>query len=211
MKSEIHSKKKGIYADITDDHGLLISAFGYPAFNQPQKIRPFSAFLTVNGDGATKDLRVSGSTASPVDCYYEAKADADTYITTANVLIADQGATLDKFGAIAALTNGIDLFYGAGANESFFATQLKTNLDFIRVGTLTPGFGNGTTSFKLNNAIGTNIDAYNPILDLTRASPPFGIKLDANSNQRLGVRIKDDLSSGLDGFNIIIVGFERFE
>lgn len=211
MKSEIHHRRKGIYADITDDNALLTGSFGYPAYNQPQKIRPFSSFLTVNGDGSTSDLRVNGTASSPVDCYYEASATSDTYITTANVLIADQGATLDKFGALSALTNGIDLFYGAGANESLFASQLKTNLDFIRVGTLTPGFGNGTTAFKLNNAIGSNIDAYNPILDLTRASPPFGIKLDANSNQRLGVRIKDNLSSGLDGFNIIIVGFERFE
>jgi len=47
-----------------------------------------------------------------------------------------------------------------------------------------------------------------PTLDLRRFMPPFGIKLDRGTNQRLVFEVRDDCTDA-DVFNIIAYGFDR--
>ena len=53
-------------------------------------------------------------------------------------------------------------------------------------------------------------EGYIPVLDLTKIMPPFGIKLDRGTVQKLALVVRDD-TTGVDGFDCIAYGFERFK
>ena len=41
--------------------------------------------------------------------------------------------------------------------------------------------------------------------------PPYGVKLDKGSSQKLAFTIKDNVGTAADTFNAIAYGFDRFE
>ena len=59
------------------------------------------------------------------------------------------------------------------------------------------------------NSLSDNEDGYNPVMDFTRISP-LGVRLRADTKDKLGVSIRDDLTS-VNTFNILITGFIRTE
>ncbi len=191
-----------------EDEGVLTSLLPYPPLNVDNKIIPFVGNLTVNGDGSTSDLTVDGSVNS-IDAFIGPPTSGDLYITSANVLIADSGVIkLNSFGsASGGLTNGFDFFI-ENANQRFlFTGKLKTNFDFIRVGTLTQGLGGKNDAYQMSNATPLNEDAYNPIIDFTRVSP-LGVRLRKDTLDKLGIIINDDITS-VSTFNILINGYIR--
>ena len=202
----IKGEKSG-FADV-QDKGVLVSVLPYPPLDVDDKIIPFFGALTVDGDGVTTSLSVNGS-VTPVDAFIGPPIIGDLYLTTANILISDSGAiALNKFGSInGGLLNGIN-FFNESANERLdISIALKTNFDFIRIGTLTVGTGGKTDAYQLAAANTDNDDGYNPVLDFTRVSP-IGIRLRADTKDKLGICINDDLTS-VNTFNIVITGFIR--
>jgi len=198
--------EKAGFADV-QDKAQLTSIVPYPPINVDNKIVPFFGRLTMNGDGITSELTVDGS-MTPIDAFIGPPVDGDLYITTANVLIADSGAiSLNRFGAATALTNGINFFVETQNKRLNISVGLKTNFDFIRIGTLTVGTGGKNDAYQLSNTDPANDDGYNPILDFTRASP-IGIRLRRDTQDKLGICINDDLT-GIATFNIGITGFIR--
>lgn len=194
------------FAEVHDD-GLLVSVLQYPPLDVPNKIIPFFGSLTVNGDGVTTSLSVDGS-VTPADAFVGPPVTGDLYITTANVLIADSGAiSLNRFGSLAALTNGVNFFVETENERIDVSIGLKTNFDFIRVGTLTVGTGGKTDAYQLASTDADNDDGYNPVLDFTNVSP-LGIRLRKDTEDKLGVCINDDLTT-VNTFNILINGFIR--
>jgi len=193
------------------DNSLLVSAVPYPPIIE-QRVIPFRQFLTQDGTAAgTSSMLVDGSVTN-VDYYVQAHSTRDRYITTLSFLIADASASLNKFGNITALTNGCSLFYERQGTEVSGAINihnaLKTNFDFVRLGFGNPTFGDAGTVFRINNAVGAS-EGYIPILDLRTIMPPYGIKLDLGTTQKLVLRIRDDVST-IDGFDCIAYGFDRF-
>lgn len=85
---------------------------------------------------------------------------------------------------------------------------LKSNWDFVRLCLGNPSFGDAG-AFRVNNVSGTS-EGYIPVLDLTKLIPPYGIKLDMGTNQKLVLEIRDDVQ-GVDSFNAICYGFDRIE
>lgn len=201
--------EKAGFADV-QDKGLLVSSIPYPPINVDNKVVPFIGTLTVNGDGVTSNLTVDGS-STPVDAFIGPPVFGDLYLTTANVLIADAGAiSLNRFGAInGGLTNGINFFIETANERLDISIALKTNFDFIRVGTLTAGTGGKTDAYQLASTDSSNNDGYNPVLDFTKVSP-IGIRLRSDTEDKLGICINDDLS-GVATFNIIITGYIRIK
>jgi len=189
------------------DQALLVSVMPYPPLDVPNNTIPFINVLTVNGDLLTRNLNVDGS-VNPIDAFIGPPVIGDLYITTANILIADNAAiALNKFGGITALTNGIN-FFVENANERIeISSELKTNFDMIRISTLTAGTGGKNDAFQLSNTDPSNNDGYNPILDFTRVSP-LGIRLRKDTKDKLGITIRDDLTS-VATFDIVINGFIR--
>lgn len=191
------------YAHV-EDQGLLVSVLQYPPLAVKNLEIPFFAQMTINGDGVTSDLTVNGSVV-PVEAFVKSSSRGDIYISTANVLIADTGAVaLNKFGAKVALTNGLKFFVSTENEKIDISIDLKTNHDFIRIGTLTVGIGSKVDAYQLANLDPANDDGYNPIIDLTRISGQ-GIRLRQNTNDNFGITINDDLSL-VSTFNILLTG-----
>lgn len=195
-------------AKVGKDGDLLTALIPYPPLDVENRLRPFVGSLTVNGDGVTTELTVNGS-VTPVDAFIGPPVDGDLYLTTANVLIADSGTiALNRFGGITGgLTNGIDFFVEL-ANQRFgFAAAIKTNFDLIRISTLTEGLGSKTNAYEMANTDPSNNDGYNPVLDFTKISP-LGIRLRADTLDKLGICVNDDLTS-VATFNVVITGYIR--
>lgn len=209
LKTNITGTNQKNVAEVIDEGSLKVTLS--PTLGVEKKITsvPFSRFLTVNNDGVTSDLTVSGTPANPTEAFVSGQSLGDFYVTAANILIADDGAVaLNRFGSSPALINGVDFFYNFPSADVILGTA-RTNFDVIRFSTLTKPTGGKSDAFQLANANAGNEDAYNPILDLARNSPNgLGARLRQNSNDKLGIRIKDDLS-GVSTFNILLIGFIR--
>jgi len=198
----------GVGADVTLDKGLMVSQLPYPPLRS-QKTRIFRQYMTDDGlSTGSYDMVVDGS--STVQSFWvPASPTADRYITVLSFVIADAGAISSEFGNITALTNGCRLWYSSLQANVDIHSALKTNFDFIRLCLGTVPIGATTTAFRLSNVFG-NSEAFIPVLYLTSIMPPFGLKLDMASSQRLVMDIKDNVT-GVDQFDVIAYGFDRFE
>lgn len=193
---------------VTKNHELCITAgVGLPYFGVDQKIIPLRQYLTTDGTSTgTNSMLVDGSTTNVE--YYIGSNSNDRYITQISFMISDTGPTINKFGNIAALTNGCQFYYTEiQTGIQYFHEALKSNFDFIRMCLFNPSFGTSTDAFMLTNVVGAS-EAYVPTLDLLKILPPYGLQIKANSVQKLVLKIRDNLT-GIDGFDCIVYGFER--
>ena len=198
------SDKNGTPA-IFEDGMQVVTQFTCPPL-LPQKNKFFRQYLKTAA--GSYDMQVDGSTTN-VDFFISASDVNDRYITTVSFEIADVGAKLNEFGAIAALTNGCVFEYHRSGEVVVIHEALKTNWDFVRLSLGTPAFGRTTASFIASNVSG-NSEGVIPVVDFARLMPPYGIKLDRGTLQRLTLRVRDN-TTGVDSFNAIAYGFERFE
>lgn len=199
---------------------LKISGEGYlhsvvhphPPKNEVDTLLPLREYLTLNGDGTTTDMRVDGSTNEQIFTIKASKNQGedgekrDRYIARMSFVIADAGATLNDFGNIGALTNGVEVRWVTNTFGTVtIAEGLKTNFDFIRFGGGTPMIGSGTDAFRANNVSGTS-EAYLPYIDFDEVfGIQWGFRLRHGTNDRFEVIIKDDVT-GVDQFDCIAYG-----
>lgn len=164
---------------------------------------PFAEYMKLDGTGTTS-LVGNGATTN-LDFYVAAKS-YDVYINTIVFEIADVGAALNEFGALAALTNGMDFYYFNQANGKYIIESgLKTNYDFIKLANFEPAFGTGTATFQLTNAISTS-EGYVGVIDLEDVfGLQWGLRLRANTTDRIGFIVKDDLT-GVDLMTVKVYG-----
>lgn len=186
-----------------DNEAVVVSDGGYPPFGLPPKVRVFRDYL--RDDSGSNDMQVSTDT----DFYVGAAPEKDRYITTLSFVIADASQTLSEFGNLnSALSNGCQLVYSDQDGEVTIADALQTNWDFIRLCQGNPSFGSDATAFRAGNVSGTS-EGYIPVLDFKRVfGLPWGLCLEAGSEQRLTMRVRDT-TTGVDQFDCIAYGFER--
>jgi len=211
IKNRIEDGKGlGYEAHVTSENAILTTQYGCPPL-LPQKNKIFSQFLTDDGTSTgSNDMLVNASLAAPQDFWVEADDDNDIYITVLSIVLGDGGANLNEFCGVTALTNGCQLFYeDTDGDRVFIGDGLKSNWDFIRMCFVTPAFGDGASALRLTNVEG-GAEAYTPWLNLLQIMPPYGLKLDRKTNQRITIRIRDNCSVP-DVFNCKAYGFERFE
>lgn len=165
---------------------------------------PFSNWFENNG---SNDMKVNGS-VTPVLFSVNAVPDFDIYIKTVSVRISDAAATLDKFGGLAALTNGISFVYiTPRSGEIVIQDEIKTNLSFIRIAQNTLGIGGGNDAFKAD-INGGGADTYLPVINMTETFGfPWGLHLKKGSLSTIGFYVKDNVA-GLDEFNIKAFGIK---
>lgn len=206
----LKTQVQGTGTEVAEVEGeaLITTVVPYPPLNVENKIIPFVGSFTVNGDESTINLNVDGSVV-PIDAFIGPPIIGDLYLTTANILIADSGViALNRFGGISGgLTIGIDFFIENANERILFAPNLKTNFDFIRIGTLTQGIGGKNDAYQMANATPANEDAYNPVLDLETVSPG-GVRLRKDTLDKIGLTINDDLTS-VSTFQVTIFGYIR--
>ena len=180
--------------------GIVMHA--HPPNNEVIEAYPFSQWFTDNGlSTGSNDMLVDGSTTSQ-NFWIGGRQDRDIYIKTISVQISDNGSALDKFGALTALTNGVSfLFANSALGEITIQDEIKTNLDFIRLGLSTGAIGSGTDAYRADIS-GAGADTYLPIIDLTLTFGfPWGLRLVKGSNDKLVFRVNDNVST-MDIFNI---------
>lgn len=183
---------------------VLVQALEVPQYGHRTLAVPFRMFFT--DSAAVSDMRVDGSVTPVV---YEISADPvrDRYIKSMSILIADATATLSQFGALTALTNGV-LFEWDMLEETVELGVWQSNYDMVRAAGGQPAFGDGNGAFRGNNVIGT-AEAYSPFIDFAYMfGTTYGIRLKAGTKERLCITIRDDLSTGIDAFNMQARGFE---
>ena len=153
-------------------------------------------------------MGVDGST-TPQEFYISAQSDKDIFIKTISVRIGDNGARLNLFGALSALTNGITwAFNTTSLGDVTIKDEIQTNLDFIRMGIATQGIGDGGSAFRADVS-GSSADTYLPVIDLTQTFGfPWGLRLEKGTNDKVSFIVNDDLSTGLDTFNIFGFGVQ---
>lgn len=199
---------RGYSAKVDKDGTLNAVIHPHPPLGDQISAIPFRQYFTDNGedDGAI-DMRVDGS-VSHILFYIVADQDKDVYIKTISMLIADVNATLDKFGTLAALTNGLEFYYETKDNGSVVIQDaLKSNFDFVRLALGNPSFGSGATAFQAGNIFG-NSEGYIPVIDMEKIfGLQYGIRLRAGTRDRIVFKIRDNVTA-IDSFNAIGYGIK---
>jgi hypothetical protein len=191
---------------VTPEHALEIAAQPFPPMI-PSKTRIFRQYMTTNGlPGGTSDMQIGAATTATY--YVPASSTADRYVTAVSFAIADAGATLSNFGNIAALTNGCRFYYEKTNERVYIHEALKTNWDFVRMCLGNPAFGTTTSSFIASNVSGAS-EGVIPVFDFAKMLPPYGLKLDMGSSEKIVFEVRDQ-TDGVDAFDAIVYGFERF-
>ncbi|MEE9540672.1 MAG: hypothetical protein V3V85_04165 [Candidatus Thorarchaeota archaeon] len=170
---------------------------------------PFRQFFTDDGtETGSIDMRVDGSTTN-ANFSINAINDFDLYIRTVSIAIADAGARLNLFGALAALTNGIMFTHNTSESGTLVLhDSIQTNLEFIRLGLANPPIGSGTAAFRAD-ITGGGADAYLPTIDFSQIfGLPWGLRLRKSTTDTITFTVRDDLSTGIDQFDIIGYGIK---
>lgn len=189
---------------VEDDGSINTYVIPRPPLANDQQSLPFTEYISLNGAGVTTSMLVNGATTNQ-DFYIAAKS-YDVYINSIVFEIADAGAILNQFGAIAALTNGLEFYYFNQANGKYtIESSLKSNYDMVKLANFMPAYGTAAGAFQLTNAIGAS-EAYVGVIDLEDVfGLAWGLKLKANSTDRIGFIVKDNIST-IDAMTIKVYG-----
>ena len=184
---------------INPDGSINVVVIPIPPTVIDQVALPFSEYMKLNGTGTTSFL-VNGAVTNQE--FYVAAKGYDVYINTLVFEIADAGATMNKFGNLTALTNGLDFYYfNSNEGKYIIESELKTNYDMVKLANFEPPFG----STALTNAIGSS-EAYVGVIDLEDVfGLQWGLRLKANSLDRIGFTVKDNIT-GIDTMTIKVYG-----
>ena len=180
----------------------------HPPRDEVEHPIPLRQYFTDNGrPTGSNNMRVDGS-VTPVEFSICADADVDLYVSAAAVVIADAGATLNKFGNLGTLTNGV-LFEWVTQEFGTVVIHegLKTNFDFVRLAGGKPAFGDAASAFRANNVSGTS-EAYLPMIDFDEIfGLRWGMRLRRGTTDCLRFTIRDNVA-GVDQFDVIGYGIK---
>ena len=168
---------------------------------------PFSERLKETGGSG--DMRVVGSLGSPIDFFVSADSTNDIFITNLYIFISDKNSSLEKFGNIAALTNGSLLFLEKDASNEYIAPPdipLKSNFGYLFLSGSRVAFGDGNTAFRASDGI-SNSDGYIIVFNFTETMPDKGLLLRAGSSDKLIHQVRDDVTA-VDYFQATVAGFK---
>jgi hypothetical protein len=181
---------------VLDEGEIGVVVHTHPPAKESRASLPFRQYFTDDGTSAgSNDMRVNGSTTA-VDFYIAAVPNEDLFIKFVSIKLADQSAVLNKFANLAALTNGVEFeWQSQEIGNLTIHDGIKDNLEFFRLSEMSP------TIIDLS---GGGADAVIVQWDLSKIfGSPWGVKLERNTTEKLIFRVNDNLSVGIDEFNII--------
>lgn len=194
-------------AHVKDD-ALVVTHYTCPPL-MPQKCKVFSQYLTDDGlSSGDEDMGIDGS-VTEVEYFISANSNDDRYINKLIFLVGyGASAGLWKFAdSVGALANGVKLSYRDTYGGEVEIGILKSNGDFLRQSL---GSGIIPTAWELRHLGANNDYGFLCAIDISQLIPPYGIKLDRGTNQKLVITIRDDCTDA-DDFNCRAYGFDRFE
>ena len=167
----------------------------HPPIKESRTGFPFRQYFTLDGTpNGSNDMIVDGST-NPVEFCIPAEQNFDRFVKYISIKLADPTAKLDKFGALSALTNGVEFVWQSQAEgELIIHDGLKDNLEFFRLTNTTP---------VITDLSGGGADAIIVTWDLAKIfGNQWGLKLKQRTTEKVLFRVRDNLT-GLAEFNII--------
>lgn len=197
----------GNYAKINGEGELNVVVHPHPPLDETISPLPYRQYFTSDGTASgSSDMRVNGAT-TPQKFSINAQSDKDIFIKTLSIQISDNGASLDNFGALTALTNGVKLEYFSNETGALEIHEgIKDNLTFLRIGNGYPT-GSGASAFRADISGGGGTDTYFMRLDLASTfGLAYGVRLIKGSTARLQFVVQDNLSVGIDQFDVIGYG-----
>lgn len=203
IKSKIYDGSGNNTAACVIDNALVVTQAPFPPtvgsrirlVNQP--------FMDAAGN---EDMNIDGAT-TPTNFYVQAGNGSNLYITKIVVTVGygTSGELFEFADGGAALTNGIFVHYDDGLGGEVEIVNAKSNLSFQR-----SALQSSNTNWEARGFAALNDYGYFVAINLSEAMPPYGIELDAGTNQRLVATIRDDLSVTVDLLQMRAIGFERF-
>lgn len=194
---------------VTKDSELRVIDAPYPPMVE-QLTHPLRQFFTVDGTPTgDNDLGQDGS-VTPIDFCIPASESDDLYVTEISFVVGYGAAGAPyQFGDGAALTNGVRVFYEGKHETVDLHDSITSNQDLFRLSN-----GNFSTNWEIRGIGAANDYGYFADVHLDKFAPKYGIKLDAGTNQKLIIRVRDTMaavSTATDTFNAIAHGFYRFK
>jgi hypothetical protein len=200
---------KGSSLRINGEGEANVVVHPHPPKDEVEHPIPYRQYMTDTGASTgSNDMLVNGATTPQKFFVCPQRKDRDLYVSRVDVLIADASATLNKFGNITALINGVKLEWVTQEFGTVTVHEgLKSNFDFIRLAGGKPAYGDGAGAFRANNMFGTS-EGYLPSIDFDEIfALKWGLRLRKNTTDCLVFTIQDDVS-GIDAFNAIAYGIE---
>jgi len=197
----------GNYAKINGEGELNVVVHPHPPLDETVTPLPFRQYFTSDGTASgSNDMRVDGSTTAQ-EFSIAAQNNKDIFIKTLSIQISDNGATLNRFGALTALTNGVKIEYFSNETGAIEIHEgIKDNLTFLRIGNGYPT-GDGASAFRADISGGGGTDTYFMRLNLAETfGLQYGVRLIKGTTAKLRFIIQDNLSTGIDQFDIIGYG-----
>jgi hypothetical protein len=145
-------------------------------------------------------MRVDGSTTN-VDFYIKSDNEYDLYIKSLSIKLADAGAAFNEFGNLSALTNGVLIeWFSQDLGEFVIHDGIKDNLEFFRLSKQTPA---------IIDLSGGGADAVVVTVDIGEIfGNQWGVRLKKNTTEKFILRVRDNLGTGIDTFNVIGYGIK---
>ncbi len=202
----LQSDKNGKPAEF-EDGMQVVTVFPSAPF-LPQKTKVFGQKFTTNGKpNGTAEMGIDGS-ATPVEYYIEADSDNDRYITLITFILGYGGSAEGYEFADSGnpLTNGIKISYFNTYGDEVTIMNPKANYSFFRAS----GVPVSNANWEERGFAASGDYGYFVNISLAAFMPPFGVKLERGTNQRMAILIRDNCTDA-DLFNCQCFGFERFE
>lgn len=187
---------------INGEGEISVVVHPHPPIDEDKTSFPFRQYFTTTGStGGSTDMRVNGSSTAPIEFYIKASATYDTWIKSISIKLADTSATLDKFGALAVLTNGVEFSWSSQKEGvKIIHDGIKDNLEFFRLSSQSP---------TLVDLAGGGADSIVVTIDLSDTfGTPYGVLLRKETLDKLSFKVRDNISAGLNEFNIIGYGIQ---
>ena len=193
----VDGRGRGNHAKVNGEGELSVVVHPHPPKDEEESAIPVTWDFESAG---SNDMRVSGSAASPVHFDICAETDADRYVKSVFVTIADAGAALNEFEALAALTNGCRLLWiSQSVEEVVVNNSLKSNWEWLKLMGNLPGFGATTNAFRASNVAGAS-EGYPIFIDFADIfGLPYGLRLKKGTTDCLRITVQDDTTYNEDG------------
>lgn len=201
--------KKGNHAKVTDNDAVQVALVlpDLPPSGTPPRRRPFTAKIDIHNGG-------TNGSVTPVEYTLVESDPTNTFnywVQTITVVISDGTQNYSKYGALAALTNGIDIFSEIQGTTDYLARGAKTGGELLILaasGEIFPTNPAAITGWS------TNDDALVAVFDLNEQIPEAGglsgIEIGRGTFDKLCIRINDNLTALSDHF-VIVKGFKLYE
>lgn len=198
----VHAKivgSNGKPLKINGEGELSVSVHTHPPHDEETESLPFRSYFT--NSAGSNNMVTTGTLAAPVDFSIDADDLFDYYVKSLSVKIADAGAKFNLFGALTALTNGIEFKWkNQSTGELIIHDAIKDNLEWFRLS------NNPVVIDSIIDLSGGGADAVVVNIDLASLfGNPWGVRLTKGRTDQLVFSVRDTLT-GITEFNIIGYG-----